>query len=87
MLERDIGRKDINAAIAEGEIIEAYETDKPFPSYLIYGKSAERVLHIVIAWNADKEIAYVITAYEPDEQHFDTDLRSRKRRNRHDEDS
>jgi hypothetical protein len=48
MSERAISRQDVKVVIQGGEILESYELDKPFPSFLIYGKCDDRVLHIVV---------------------------------------
>jgi hypothetical protein len=38
-----------------------------------------RPLHVVIAWDGSAaRLAYVITAYEPDEAHFGPDLKTRR---------
>ena len=62
-----------------GEVIESYSSNKPYPCYLIYGNVDTRVLHVLIGWDVADETAYVITAYEPDEQHFEADLKTRRR--------
>ena len=38
MLERGISRKEVFEVMLEGEVIEDYPDDKPFPSALIFGK-------------------------------------------------
>ena len=46
-IRRRIGVQEMREAIADGEIIEEYPNDKYWPSYLIYGKTAEgRPLHV-----------------------------------------
>jgi hypothetical protein len=49
MLERDIYRSDVIDALENGEIIESYTTDQPFPSVLILGFNKGRPLHVVIS--------------------------------------
>lgn len=78
MLERNIGRSDVARAVEGGEIIETYPTGKPFPAYLILGFSGERPIHAVVGWDEGAEIAYVITVYEPDSEHFGPDFKVRK---------
>jgi hypothetical protein len=61
--------KDIEVyeSINSGEIIEEYDKDKPYPSYLIYGKTKlNRPLHIVCAYNSIDDLVIVITVYQPD---------------------
>ena len=77
--ERGIWREDIFQTVSRGRIIESYETDKPFPSFLIYGKARGKVLHVLVAWSSIGKTAYVITAYEPDEKYFEADLKTRRR--------
>ncbi len=58
---------EIEQAIDNGQIIEEYLTDKPYPSYLIFGQtSKKRPLHAVCAWCWEDELAIVVTVYQPD---------------------
>jgi len=51
-IERDIWKEDIENAIIQGEIIEEYHNDKPYPSCLIYGKDMKgKPLHVVCAFS------------------------------------
>lgn len=75
--ERGILRKDIVNGIMNGEIIEQYPDDTPFPSCLILGSSAASApLHIVCACNG--EIISIITAYYPTADKFESDNKTRK---------
>jgi len=69
MENEEFGRildKEIYEAINNGEVIEKYLADKPYPSVLIYGKTnVNRPLHIVCAYNKDDDMVIVITAYHP----------------------
>jgi hypothetical protein len=50
-----------------GEIIEDYPTDKPYPSCLISGKTQEsKPVHSVWAYATDSQIGILITVYRPD---------------------
>jgi hypothetical protein len=54
-------------AILNGETIEDYPNDKPFPSCLIFGRTEERrPIHAVCAYSKGDVIAIIITTYEPD---------------------
>ena len=75
-----IREQEVFEAIMNGEIIEEYVNDKPYPSMLIYGRAqSERPLHIVCAYLEDDDLAIVITAYQPDPKLW-IDYRRRKRR-------
>lgn len=79
MLERGILRGDVGSVIEHGRIIEKYQDDKPYPSFLIYGSVSNRPLHALVAHNESNNILYVITAYEPDVAHFGPDHVTRRR--------
>ena len=75
--ERGIHLKDVMDIIEHGEIIEQYPKDYPFPSCLILGKSvADRYLHAVVS--ANREYLYLITAYEPNSDEWEPDMKTRK---------
>lgn len=65
-------------ALSNGEIIEEYPTDYPYPSCLILGLSiAGHSLHIVCG--IGREELYLITAYYPDPTVWAADFKERKR--------
>lgn len=75
--ERNITVDDVMNAIDNGEIIEQYPDDFPFPSCLILGLSINDVyIHIVVSMNDDK--IYLITAYVPNTDKWEADLKNRK---------
>ena len=78
MMERGIKRQDVRNAIQGGEVIEQYPKDKPFPSFLIAGRSQDRMLHIVAAYDKGRAMCYIVTTYEPDTEHFEGDLKTRR---------
>jgi hypothetical protein len=63
-----------------GEEIHRYDDDKPFPSALFLGFDLGKPLHVIAAFDADAETAFVITAYEPTLDYFEDDFKTRKRR-------
>lgn len=77
MQERDISIKDVKSCIAHGEIIEDYPDDFPNPSCLIFGYTIyNKVIHVVVGKD-DKHI-WVITAYYPSIDRFNSDLKTRR---------
>lgn len=75
--ERNISVDDVMNAIDNGEIIEQYPKDFPFPSCLILGISLQNTyIHVVISMNADK--IYLITAYVPNPDKWSQDFKTRK---------
>ncbi|MCM1184505.1 MAG: DUF4258 domain-containing protein [Roseburia sp.] len=79
LYERGISIDDIVNGINTGEIIRQYEEDKPLPSCLILGLSVKsEYLHIVVSCDAD--FIYLITAYVPDSDIWESDLKTKRRR-------
>ena len=78
-LERGISRDEVVSAIVNGEVIDIYPMDRPYPSCLILHVEAEPV-HVVAAADTDARICHVITAYRPDLEHFEPDFRSRRKK-------
>jgi hypothetical protein len=79
MFERDISRSEVREALINGIVIEDYSNDMPFPSILVAYIKKEKPLHVVVAYDKQNLISYIITAYVPDEQHFENDLITRKK--------
>ena len=58
---------EIFTSVLQGEIIENYPDDKPYPSCLIYGKTFSRKpVHSVWAYHQETRWAVLITLYRPD---------------------
>ena len=75
--ERKIKLDDIIAAIINGEIIEQYIDDLPFPSCLVLGQAVNNnPLHVVCAIG-DNEL-WIITSYFPNLDKWENDYKTRK---------
>lgn len=76
--QRGIKVKDIRNAIENGEIIEQYPDDFPYPSCLILGQTKDsRPIHVVISDEGSS--SRIITAYIPSEEKWESDLKTRRR--------
>ncbi len=74
--KRGIRSLEIEQAIASGEVIEDYPSDKYGPSCLIFGHAQNgRPLHIQVSYAAHVK---VITVYEPSPDDWNDDFRTRK---------
>jgi hypothetical protein len=62
----------------DGEVIEVYPADRPYPSCLILNVETDPV-HVVAAADPDARICHAITAYRPDLEHFEPDWKTRKK--------
>ena len=79
MFQRKINEQEVKQVVAMGQTIEAYPTDKPFPSRLILGWSGSRPLHVVAADNAEAKETIIVTVYQPDIAEWEPGFTRRKR--------
>ena len=76
--QRGIKVKDIRNAVENGEIIEQYPDDFPYPSCLILGQTKDsRPIHVVMSNEGSS--SRIITAYIPSEEKWESDLKTRRR--------
>ena len=69
--------RDSASCLADCAIITDYDDDKPFPSSLILGKSKKGdAMHMVVS--RDGEYLYLITAYYPDLDIWESDFKTRR---------
>lgn len=75
--EHNIRFDDIKNSILNGEIIEQYPTDFPYPSCLVLGITIKNLyLHIVTGIGDNK--LWIITAYFPSTDKWENDFKTRK---------
>lgn len=73
---------EVFASVLQGEIIEDYPDDRPYPSCLVYGETlAREPVHSVWAYNRENRWAVLITVYRPDPRRW---IDERKRRQKDD---
>lgn len=69
---------EIFFSVFQGDIIEEYPRDKPYPSCLIYGDTfSGEPVHSVWAYNEEIQWAVLITVYRPDPNRW-VDWRTRR---------
>lgn len=79
MFERDIGKDEVKMTLLKGVVIEEYNDDKPYPSFLmLHVNSENKPLHVVASLDTSKQWCYIITAYRPDSTYFEDDYKTRK---------
>jgi hypothetical protein len=77
IFKRGIEYDNILQAIMNGEIIEHYPNDYPYPSGLILGYDINHtLLHVVVGKSNDA--IYLITAYYPGTDKWEGDYKTRK---------
>ena len=79
MFQRKVSEKEVRHVLQNGEVIESYEDDTPYPSRLILGWIKSRPLHVVAAENRSEKEEIIITVYEPDPNEWDTTFTRRKK--------
>jgi hypothetical protein len=68
-------------ALLNGEIIESYRDDQPYPSCLVLGwLDAYDPLHIVCSRGNIEPALRIVTIYEPDDDVWESDFKTRKGR-------
>jgi len=77
MFQRDIEEYQVEEVVENGEIIEEYYDDKPYPSFLVFGINENLPLHVVYAIDEENNII-VITAYRPNLEKWQSDFKTRK---------
>jgi hypothetical protein len=76
---RFISREAILSSGNTYEIIEEYPKDKYLPSYLIYAKYENQVIHIQIATDLENDNVTIVTAYKPTLDKWEKNLRTRRK--------
>lgn len=77
--QRNILMSDIKNAINNGKIIEYYYNDYPYPSCLVLGCTRNnKIIHIVCGMSNDT--IHMITAYYPDTEKWEDDMKSRRKK-------
>lgn len=79
MAERNVLQSEIIEVLLEGEQINTYDNDKPFPSALFFKIVNQRPIHVVVAINKLKAFASIVTVYEPSLEIFEPDFKTKKR--------
>lgn len=79
LFERKLTKQAVTDVITTGEIIAEYPNDSPYPSYLILGFVSGRALHVVVAFDKQTRLCYIISAYEPNTKQWGKDFKTRKK--------
>jgi hypothetical protein len=80
LVERKISQESVINVLTEGKQIEDYPDDKPFPCALFLGFIDEQPLHVVVALDKVAKWVYIITAYEPNLEYFESDFKTRRKK-------
>lgn len=78
MLERGISRMVITEVLKNGEIINAYPNDKPYPSKLVLKFIENKPIHVVVSQDEEGK-CFIITAYEPNKEIWENDFKSKRK--------
>jgi hypothetical protein len=75
---RYISRDELLEATETYEIIESYPEDKYLPSYLVWATSEGGPFHVLFAADVDGDNVRIVTAYRPNANEWESDVKSRK---------
>ncbi len=78
MFERSITETEIEWAIGNGDVIDEYPEDKPYPSRLSLSVKNKKPLHVVYSVDKENDCCIVITVYEPSSNEWNEDNRTRR---------
>ena len=78
MFQRRINEVDVRNVLENGEVIEEYPEDQPYPSRLVLGWQGYLPIHVVVADNERDQETIVITVYEPGLAQWEPGFRRRK---------
>ena len=79
MFERAIPPNVVASVIANGETVESYPDDTPYPSLLLLGFQDGQPVHVVVAREPDSGLCHVITVYRPDPDVWNEDFKTRRK--------
>lgn len=78
-MARNISRSEVLETMEQGEVIQRYDYDRPYPSALILGFPSKRPIHVVVSLDEKNGIVFIITAYEPDLTIFEQDFKTKRK--------
>ena len=78
MFSRGISDTEVRDIVENGEVIEEYPDDLPYPSRLMLGFVDGRPLHVVVSEDDSVQATVIVTVYEPDPKRWDKSFRRRK---------
>jgi hypothetical protein len=70
---------DFYALCSWHRVLNDYPDDKPCPSALFLGWAKGEPFHVVAAYDFQSGYCFVITAYRPDLEHFESDYKTRRK--------
>jgi hypothetical protein len=79
LAERGVAQSAVLEVLLTGERLRDYTEDRPFASGLFLGYIGGRPLHVVASYDETNKRAFIITAYEPSSDVFESDYRTKKR--------
>ena len=79
LAQRGVSQDIVLKVVLEGEVIEEYPKDKPFPSSLIFKMMKDEPYHVVVSFDVEFKKAYIITVYKPTLDKFEPDFKKRRK--------
>ena len=80
LVGRFIARATILAAVDTYQLVEAYRDDKYLRSYLVFARHESQAFHVLFASDVESDNVRVVTAYLPDPNEWESDLKARRPR-------
>ncbi len=79
-VDDNLTNEEIYSSVVQGEVIEDYPNDKPYPSCLVLGRDVSgEPIHSVWAYNPENLWSVLVTVYRPDPRRWiDWKIRAKK---------
>ncbi|MBS1253679.1 MAG: hypothetical protein MAG451_02732 [Anaerolineales bacterium] len=80
LVAEELTRQEIEEALEACDVIEDYPTlHRPLPDCLVLGYlDDDHPVHVVVAIDTDQDRILIVTVYQPSEQEWEDDWRTRK---------
>lgn len=78
MFERQVEAQEVLETLENGETIESYPEDTPYPSALILWHVGGKAVHVLVARDLESKQCIIVTAYFPDTTQWEPGFRKRR---------
>jgi hypothetical protein len=78
LFSRGIAVSDVLRAAQDGDVIEHYPDDEPWPESVVLGETTDGPIHVVIGREPETKRCVIITVYWPDHERWHDEFRRRR---------
>lgn len=78
LFQRGISMSEAVRVIREGDVVEEYPDDEPWPETVLLGETSHGPIHVVVGRDSETGRCVMITVYWPDHHRWDDEFRRRR---------